>query len=551
MRNFTRLPALNSVLIATTGILLLVFFTIPLDSIAQKSKVKFEIRIPETIKNEPVTGRMFVIISRTDAREPRFQIGRYGVPFYGVDVENLKPNAPVTIDDKVLGSPVENLGDIPPGEYFVQSMFSIYTRFERSDGHVLWMHKDQWEGQRWTVSPGNIYSDVKKVYLDPGKKQTVKLEVTNVIPPVNVPPDTKYVKRIKIQSKILTEFWGQPMYLGACILLPRGYDEHPNIQYPTIYYQGHFSLRPPFRFREGTDFYKTWTGTNFPRFIAITIQHPCPYFDDSYAVNSVNCGPFGDAIHQELIPEIERLFRCIPESYARVLTGGSTGGWESFALQCFYPDSYGGTWSFAPDPLDFHNVEGINIYEDKNAFYKIHEWRQVPTPNTRNPENGEILLTSKQRNHYELTNGTKGRSGQQLDIWSAVFGPIGEDGYFKPLFNKLTGEMNPDVAEYWKENYDLRRYLEKNWSTIGPKLVGKLHIFCGLMDNYYLNMGVHHMEEFLESTRNPYYAGTVSYGAQGSHGWRPMSSEQLVMLMAHHILRNTPPGGQKDWMYSY
>lgn len=509
----------------------------------------FTVSIPDSLCNEAVTGRMFVMISRSDRREPRFQVGRTGTPFWGVDVEELNAGEEAVIDYKAFGSPLESIAEIPAGNYFIQAVFNKYTRFKRSDGHVVWMHKDQWEGQSWKRSPGNIYSEVKKVYIDPANDNKISLQVTNVIPPVKMPEDTEYVKHLRIKSEILTEFWGHPMYLGATILLPQGYDTHPNIYYPAVHYEGHFSTSPAFGFGRGRDFDKTWLGKNFPRFIAIKLQHPCQYFDDSYAVNSPACGPFGDAIHEELIPEIEKQFRCIPESYARVLTGGSTGGWISFALQVLYPDFYGGTWSFAPDPLHFSNVEGINIYEDKNAYYKIHEWRTVPTPNTIVPATGMISLTSRQRNYYELAMGTKGRSGGQLDIWSAIFGPLGEDGYFKPLFDKVSGDIDSEVARYWGEHYDMRNYLERNWDKIGNDLVGKLHVFCGDRDNYQLNFGAYETEKFLESTRDPYYAGSFTWGARGGHGFRPMSSEQMLLMMAQHILKNTPPGGKKDWMY--
>jgi len=521
------------------------------------TSLRFEVTFPESVSKEPLTGRMFVAISRTDRSEPRLQVSRYGVQFFGVDFEQLFPGNKVTFDGSTLGYPINELKDLPPGEYFIQAVLNKYTKFERSDGHTVWMHMDQWEGQNWRRSPGNVFSDVQKVTLDPAKGGIYNLEVTNIIPPIPDIEDTKWVKRIKMQSELLSEFWGHPIYIGATILLPKGYNERPDVHYPTVYYQGHFSRGNPGGFREpternpeGNEYYQAWTSENFPRFIAVTIQHPTPYFDDSYAVNSANNGPYGDAIHQELIPEIEKRFRCIPESYARVLTGGSTGGWESFALQVFYPDFYGGTWSFAPDPLDFRNIEGINIYEDRNAFYKEHEWYKVPIANTRYPETGEVRLTSKQRNTMELVNGTKGRSGQQLDIWSAVFGPVGEEGYFKPLFNKRTGEIDPEVAQYWKENYDLRYYLETNWKEIGPKLVGKLHVIAGHMDSFYLNVGVYHTERFLESTRDPYYAGSFTYGARGGHGWRPYDSIHLLRMMAEHITKNAPPGADtQSWKY--
>ncbi|GAB3905670.1 hypothetical protein GCM10028803_36870 [Larkinella knui] len=507
-----------------------------------QTKLKFELSYPAAISSTPLTGRMFLIISRKDSTEPRLQVGRYGTQFWGADFEKLAAGKAVTIDGTTLGYPINALKDVPKGEYFVQAVLNKYTEFKRSDGHTVWMHMDQWEGQQWTRSPGNVYSAVQKITIDPAKSETIKLEVTKVIPPISVPADTKWVKHIKIQSKKLTKFWGHPIFIGATILLPKGYDEEPGRLYPTVYQQGHFSTAPPFRFSENpnNEFYKDWTADNGPRFIAITLQHPSPYFDDSYAVNSANNGPFGDAIHEELIPEIETKFRCIREGYARLLTGGSTGGWESFALQVWYPEFYGGTWSFAPDPLDFWNVEGIDIYKDKNAFYKEYEWYKVPTTNTRIPATGEPRLTSEQRNMMELVNGTKGRSGGQLDIWSSVFGPVGADGYFKPLFDKKTGVIDPTVAAYWKEHYDLRQYLEKNWATVGPKLVGKLNIIVGRMDDFFLNFGVYKVDEFLSKTTNPAYGGSITYGDRGGHSWRPYSNGELLRMMDAHIKKMAP-----------
>ena len=511
------------------------------------AQTRVEISFSNTVRSGPITGRVYVAFASSGRREPRSQIGRTGVPFFGVDIEALKPGERAVIDVTTLGSPIESLGSLPPGEYFVQAMLNVYTKFERSDGHTLWMHMDQWEGQRWIRSPGNGFSEVQQLTVDPAKDGVIQLEITKVNPPIQRRPQTQYLKHFRIQSKLLTKFWGHPIWIGATVLLPRGYDEHPSVRYPVIYKQGHFSTRAPYRHGPRDE----WLSDDFPRMLAVTIQHPTPYFDDSYAVNSANNGPYGDAIHEELMPEIERRFRAIPESWARVLTGGSTGGWEAAALQIFYPDIYGGAWIFAPDPLDFRNVEGINVYDDENAYYKQHQWRTVPTPNTRNSATGEIMLTSRQRNHYELVHGTKGRSGQQLDIWSAVFGPVGDDGYFKPLFDKRTGVIDREVAEYWRENYDLRYYLQQNWSRVGPKLVGKLHFFAGRRDEFYLNIGVEHMQDFLETTRKPYYAGTFSYGGRGGHGWNPFKSRgELVRLMAAHVEKSAPPGrANKAWRY--
>jgi Putative esterase len=530
--------------------LILVFLSSDHVQAQGREGLRFEISFPPTASFESITGRVFLAFAPDDEREPRLQVGRYGVPFFGVDVEGLKPGESAIIDETTLGYPPEHLSSLPEGTYFIQAVISKYTRFERSDGHVVWMHMDQWEGQNWRRSPGNLVSDVIQVSIGPESTGVTQISADHVIPPIELIPDTRWVKRIKIQSQKLTAFWGHPIYIGATVLLPKDYDSHPDVQYPTVYQQGHFSSRPPLRFQEGNSFYEAWVSTDFPRFIAVTIQHPSPYFDDSYAVNSVNNGPYGDAIHEELIPELERQFRMIPESWARVLTGGSTGGWESFALQVFYPDFYGGTWSYAPDPLDFRNVEGIDIYDDKNAFYKEYDWHKTPTTNTRDNVTGAVRLTSAQRNRMELVNGTKGRSGQQLDVWSSVFGPVGEDGYFKPLFDKATGVIDPGVAGYWKENYDMRYILQRDWKTLGPKLVGKLNIIVGHMDNFLLNFGVYYLEEFLESTTDPYYAGSISYGKRGGHGYRPYGSDELLRVMAAHISRMAPDGSDiSSWKY--
>ena len=515
------------------------------DSSPQAGGLKFTVSYPKAVNAGPITGRVYVILTETERAEPRFQVGTRGVPFFGLDVEQLPPGEKAVIDENIFGYPVESLTGIPPGDYYVQGFINVYTEFRRSDGHMLWMHKDQWEGQRWNRSPGNLYSDVRKVHINPSRMETVELVCENVIPPVTIPEDTEWVKRIKFQSRILTEFWGQPMFLGATILLPKGYAENPGRHYPVNYIQGHFSLRTPYGFRAeeaavedrrgrgSNEFYQFWTSDECPRMIAVTFQHPCPYYDDSYAVNSPNVGPYGDAIMQELIPYIEENYRIISEPYARVLSGGSTGGWISLAMQIFYPDFFGGVFSLCPDPVDFRYFQCVDIYRDKNAYYKESGWMRVETPSDRRTD-GIVTLTYRQRNHYELVLGTRGRSGDQIDIFEAAYGPIGPDGYVKPLFDKLTGEIDPEVAQYWQEHFDLCYILRTKWSELGPKLTGKIHIYTGDMDTHYLNNAVVLLERFLESTEDPYYDGVIEYGDGQPHCWGPRGPE-LLKLMADHI----------------
>ncbi len=511
----------------------------------EDSGLDFAIRFSEDVHSGPLTGRVYVMLAKDDRREPRFQVRRRGAPFWGQNISALNPGEAGVIDSNSFGFPLRSISDIPPGEYQVQGFINVYTEFKRADGHTVWLHQDHWEGQNWLRSPGNMFSDVQKVFIDPSQTQTITITCNHVIPPVEVEPDTKWVKRVKFQSKLLSDFWGQPMYLGATILLPKGYDENQEEFYPVNYIQGHFSLRAPYGFREekpdesdrwgsrGYEFFQYWNSEECPRMIAVTFQHPCPYYDDSHAMNSPNLGPYGDAIMQELIPYIEENFRIIREPYARVLSGGSTGGWISFALQVFHPDFFGGTFSLCPDSLDFRAQHLVNIYEHENAYYTDYDWLRVERPVLRGTD-GQVREMMKDENHYELAVGDNCRSGGQWEIYMACYGPVGQDGYPKEAWDKLTGKIDPEVARYWKEHFDLRYYLEQNWAEIGPKLEGKLHIYVGDMDSYYLNNAVVFMEQFLESTWDPYYDGVVKYGDGEPHCWGP-NGRELLELMAGHI----------------
>lgn len=509
-------------------------------------ELRFEVSFSPDAHSEAVTGRVFVMLSPDPVPLPFLEIGRTGIPFFGADVEGLEPGEAAVIDANAFGSPYFRISDLPAGEYSLQAFVNIYSEFRRADGHVVWMHDDRWEGQDWNRSPGNLYSGVVRVHVDPDREETFRLEADRVIPPIQIPDDTEWVRRFRFESPMLTEFWGRPIYLGATVLLPPDYDREIR-SYPVVYEQGHFSLGAPMGFFPGGALYREWIRDRFPQMIVVTFQHPNPYFDDSYAVNSVNVGPYGDAIMQELIPEVERRYRIIDDPWARALTGGSTGGWEALALQIFHPDFFGGTWSYCPDPVDFHDVEQINVYEDTNAYYREVAGRRVPIPNTRET-NGAIRLTSEQRNHFELANGTRGRSGEQLDIWSAVFGPLGDDGYFQPLFDKLTGEIDRDVARYWIDNYDLRYYLERNWAEVGPTLDGKLHIYTGTMDNFYLNNAVEMLEDWLATTRDPHVPGYFEYGVGEGHCYSgTVSDADRLREIADYMIERAPGGAEREW----
>jgi putative esterase len=534
---------------------------------ASAADARFEISYAANLDNGPITGRVFVIISRNNRVEPRLQAGSYGgsVPFYGLDVHALTPGVSAIIDPSVPGYPVDSINQLPAGEYYVQALLNVYTQVRRKDGNVIWVHMDQWEGQQWNRSPGNLVSDVQRVRLDPAAGFNVRLSLTKKLPPVQIPQDTEWVKRVKFQSKMLSEFWGHPIYLGATLLLPKGYDQNATQKYPAIYIQGHFGLGAPFGFttqapnapeteaqrkqrlsrsaREpGHEFARAWMSDNFPRMVAITFQHPTPYYDDSYAVNSANNGPYGDALTKELIPYLEERFRIVAEPHARVLTGGSTGGWEALALQILHPKFFNGSWALYPDPVDFRRYQMSNVYEDDNAFEVPNgDWVKLVRPLSRNAD-GQVTLTMREMNHLEAVLGSNVRSGQQIAAWDAAYGPVGKDGYPRPIWDRLTGKIDREVAFYMRDNgYDLRYNLEKNWPQIGRDLVGKLHVYCGDMDNYYLNLAVYHLEDFLKSADNPKSGAVFEYGRpMKPHGWQPFTNAELVHMMAARINKTSP-----------
>lgn len=505
------------------------------------------IKLPDSISKKPVDGRLLFIFSTNSSGEPRSQVNDAPTTqqIFGTDIERWQPNTTKMISLNAFGYPIEKISDIPAGVYNVQAVFHIYETFRRKDGHTVKLPMDRGEGQHWNQAPGNFYSVPMKIKFNPKAKILHNIALTKIIPPVKEPEDTKYVKHIKIQSKRLTEFWGRPMFLGAHILLPEGWDEHPDVKYPLAIFHGHFpsdfggwrttppdeNLKPDTSARfnnligynrivqqEAYNFYKLWTGANFPRVIAIEIQHANPYYDDSYAVNSANIGPYGDAITYELIPEIEKRFRGLGQGWARFMYGGSTGGWEVLAAQVFYPDEYNGCFAACPDPIDFRHYTSFNIYEDKNAYYREGPFRKVLRPGHRNYL-GHVNTMVKDMNHRELALGTKSRSGDQWDIWEAVYSPVGKDGYPERIFDKYTGEINKQVAAYWKENYDLVHIIRRDWSKIGNKLAGKIHIYVGDMDNYYLNNAVYTAEDMIKKLENPNCNCEVDYGDRAEHCW--------------------------------
>ena len=506
---------------------------------------QFEITVASDLVPEELHGRLLVILSTHEDTEPRFSVsdGPNTQQVIGIDVEGWSSDQASLLKDNAYGYPIESLHDIPPGKYYAQALLNRYEYFDRADGHRVLLPPDQGEGQQWNRKPGNLYSTPTIIDFN-SQGRTYNLTLDQMIPAIPEPDDSEYVKHVKIRSTLLSDFWGRDMYLGAHVLLPEGFADHPDVRYPLAIMHGHFpsdfngwrteppdpNLEPDYSARfnvhgynkivqqENYDFFQAWTGPDFPRVLAILIQHANPYYDDSYAVNSENLGPYGDAITYELIPHIEEKFRGIGEGWARFTYGGSTGGWEALAVQVKYPKEYNGCYAACPDPIDFRAFCLVNIYEDENAYFLQGPFRKTFRPGHRDYL-GNVDATLRDMNLRELALGTKSRSGQQWDIWEAVYSPVGDDGYPQRIWNKETGEINRQVADFWRENYDLAYILKRDWEKHGKDWEGKIKIYCGDMDNYYLNNAVYLAEEILENTSDPYYDGEVDYGDRAEHCW--------------------------------
>jgi hypothetical protein len=566
---------IRGITVFLTSLLLMTLFVLS-SCTGSGTNADIRITLAANIADEPLDGRLMIMIADNDNSEPRFQIstGASTQLMFGMDVEGWKPGETISFDQTAIGYPLRSMSEIPPGDYWIQAFLNRYETFNLSTGHTIKMPMDQGEGQQWRSSPGNIYSEPVKITIGEDGSIKASMEAGRVIGPIEPPEDTEFIKHVRIQSKMLTEFWGRPMYLQANVLVPYGFDPESDARYPLFVNHGHFTYTfqgfrptPPdadpndnvfnSRFRitgyeyieqkEAYDFYLKWVSPSFPRYVVIEIQHQNPYYDDSYAVNSANIGPYGDAIMQELIPEVEKMFNCVGEGWGRFAYGGSTGGWEALAVQVFYPDEFNGCFAACPDPIDFRQFTVVNIYEDKNAYYLDSRFKRTPRPGHRDYR-GHVNSTIEEQNLYEYVMGTNTRSGDQWDIWQAVFSPQGDDGYPKPIWDKLTGVIDHEVAEYWKENYDLRYILERDWKTLGPKLEGKIHIYCGDMDNYYLNNAVTLMEDFLKSTTDPNYRGVVKYGDGFEHCWNgdPDSPNYISRLRYNWFYNDLIKGRLKE-----
>jgi hypothetical protein len=520
-------------------------------------RLRFSVSFSSGVRDTPVDGRVLVAVSKDGSSQPFDQIDIIGgVPYWGRNVSQLRPGRAVDVGPRgTYGYPLESVDSLPAGDYYVQAFLNTYDTFRRSDGSTVQLHMPCGDGQNMFASPGNLYSTPVRLHLDPRHSGEVRLSLGNVIQPAQAvpvggtcqqgnPTDTQHVKYVKMLSPSLSRFWGRPIYIGANVLLPAGYDDpaNANTRYPVEYDFGHFSTSAPHGFREdgGNAFSSWWLSSAAPRFISVTFREENPFYDSSYNVDGPNMGPYGTATNRELLPLLDSSFRTIAQPWARVTAGGSTGGWEALASLVFYPDVYGGTFAGYPDPVDLRRYQIVNVYSDANAYWIEHDYDKVERPDSRTPQ-GEINYTNLDENHYELALGDHDRSEGAWATWEAVFGPQGPDGYPALVWDKETGVIDHAVAAQWKAK-DIRAYLAANWSTLGPTLAGEIYLYVGDTDTYYLNDAVELLQQQLASETAPAANATFVYGHEKPHGWSPYTAQQWFGIYATYVASRAPAG---------
>ncbi|MBX7104062.1 MAG: esterase family protein [Gemmataceae bacterium] len=479
----------------------------PLLIAAEPAPFRISVRLDPKITASVAGERVIVVLGRAGSKNPRSSIGNTGMdaaPILGTDATAPRADGVIAeLDNKSIHFPLPSLAALKPGKYSVQAV----------------VHRNR--DLNFPNAPGDLYGPAVDADIDFSKPGNLALTIDSAVPDEAVPADTDRVKFLKFPSKLLSDFHGRPMFYRAAVVLPADFDKEPTRKYPLRVHIGgygsRYTMARSMGMRRPTE----------PKFLTLVLDGAGP-FGDPYQVNSANTGPFGDALTRELIPHVEATYRGVGAGHARFTDGHSTGGWVSLALQIFYPDYFGGCWSFCPDPVDFRAFEVINIYKSQNAYVNDYGFERP----AKRLVNGDVVYTVRHENHVERVLGRGDRwtlSGKDWGAWNATFGPRGDDGLPKPLWDGATGAIDKSVLDHWKK-YDLRLVAEENWGTLGPKLRGKLHIYAGDCDDYFLNNAVRLMDRFLQQAKPPAEA-TVVIGPYASHSFHPLSEKQTLDAM--------------------
>jgi Putative esterase len=435
--------------------------------------------------HEPVSGRLLVFVA-PGAGAKAVDLNEFApaeVYIAAREVINLAPGATVDIDadDTVFPEP---LSSAKPGDYSLQAVLDVG-------------HNYNYRGRR----PEDPISDVIAL-KDPSTISNAPIIVLNAREqPAQGQPSPKpsadretladQMRPIDFVSPALTRFWGRDIHMFGTVLLPPGYVSHPDLHYPTVYFtHGFGGDLQGINARYAPMIHERMSRKKMPEMIWVLLDESSPTGTHEFA-DSVNNGPWGTALTSELIPALESKYRMDARANGRFLNGHSSGGWATLWLQVSYPKIFGGTWSTSPDPSDFHDFTGPDLYATHANIYRQDDG--TPRPIIR--DHGKVMATWRDLARLEPV---LGEYGGQAGSFEWVFSPRGEDGRPLPLFNRATGDVDPAVAAYWCEHYDISHLVEVRWPSIGSDLRGKIHLIVGTADTFYLDGPAHKFEAVLQ-----------------------------------------------------
>jgi len=435
---------------------------------AEPSPLEFHLTYDRKVGIPSFTGRVFIILDAPEVEKLPEEIDWFKPqPLFAVDVKDWKPGDKLVINRNALA--------YPPFEKIPVKTYSIHAVMDLDRGAA-----------NFSTADGNIYSKPLVRRIDPSSSVTIDVAMDRVYK--QRPFEEKdRIKLVEIDSALLTKFHGKPVKLRAGVSLPESFADHPDRKYPVIY------EIPGFGGDHRAVQYAThaWTTYKDTEFVHVVVDPNCRCGHHLF-VDSANNGPVARALIEELIPHIEDKFHGLGKPNARFVTGHSSGGWASLWLQITYPEFFGGCWSTAPDEVDFRDFQRTNIYKDANLF-EDEEGRLRPMAR----DIGKGAIDNKTFSDLEIVMG----HGGQLGSYEAVFSPRGSDGTPRQLWDRKTGKIDREIAKHW-ERFDIRLVLEKNWEKLGPKLQGKIHVYVGSKDTYFLERAVGLLKDSQEKLKS-------------------------------------------------
>jgi hypothetical protein len=440
---------------------------------------------------KPVSGRLLLFATAAAAARRAAKNGRVesvdADPLYPMrtavaarEVSRLAPRESVTIDTDGQAFPM-SFSALPPGDYLLQAVLDLD-------------HNYNYSGR----SAGDLVSPVISVHLPAITPSTLRLvrvqsepypwQLTNASPDLQAaaPAARAQTRPIDLISPLLSAFWGRPMHMRGWVLLPPGYEADDKTRFPTVYYTHGYGGNDDRLLNALVGVHLAMSKGQMPPMIWVFLDESGPTGTQEFA-DSVNNGPWGKALVEDLIPRLEAHYRMDARASGRFLTGHSSGGWATLWLQITYPKLFGGTWSTSPDPVDFHDFSGVDLYAPKANVYRRRDGSLWPLERL----NGQVEGTFEDSVKLERVLGLY---GGQMSSYEWVFSPRNDDGRPALLFDRDTGTVDPVVVAYWREHYDIAHRLQTQWPQLKADLDGKIHVMVGTADTYYLDGSVHRLQ---------------------------------------------------------